>query len=152
VAVDAVAELFALDPARHFEHVVVIELRGRRAVGIVDHNYDFRRIARRPVRGASEDHLVHVLCAHRLGRAFAITKRSASTRLDLPQPLGPTTPVMPVSIWKSDGSTNDLNPIRRRRVNCMFALARPRRESISCQFAWRRRPRQARANACPAAL
>ncbi len=48
----------------------------------------------------------------------------------MPQPFGPTTPVMPVSIWKSDGSTNDLNPIRRRRVNCIFALARPRRELI----------------------
>src|SRR5258707_6514411 len=42
-----------------------------------------------------------------------ITQRSASTRLDLPQPFGPTTPVSPGSIWKSVGSTNDLNPSRR---------------------------------------
>src|SRR6266700_5680711 len=42
-----------------------------------------------------------------------ITQRSASTRLDLPQPFGPTTPVSPCSIWKSVGSTNDLNPSRR---------------------------------------
>src|SRR5450759_548272 len=46
-----------------------------------------------------------------------ITQRSASTRLDLPQPFGPTTPVRPGSIMKSVGSTNDLNPIRRSRVS-----------------------------------
>src|SRR5664279_4243975 len=46
-----------------------------------------------------------------------ITQRSASTRLDLPQPFGPTTPVKPGSIRKSVGSTNDLNPIRRSRVS-----------------------------------
>ena len=48
-----------------------------------------------------------------------ITQRSASTRLDLPQPFGPTTPVSPGSIRKSVGSTNDLNPIRRSRVSFM---------------------------------
>src|SRR5450759_5996472 len=48
-----------------------------------------------------------------------ITQRSASTRLDLPQPFGPTTPVRPGSIMKSVGSTNDLNPIRRSRVSFM---------------------------------
>src|SRR5262245_51826228 len=42
-----------------------------------------------------------------------MTQRSASTRLDLPQPFGPTTPVRPCSIWKSVGSTKDLNPSRR---------------------------------------
>ena len=42
-----------------------------------------------------------------------ITQRSASTRLDLPHPFGPTTPVRPCSIWKSVGSTKDLNPSRR---------------------------------------
>src|SRR6476620_468024 len=48
-----------------------------------------------------------------------ITQRSASTRFDLPQPFGPTTPVRPGSIRKSVGSTNDLKPMRRRRVNFM---------------------------------
>ena len=42
-----------------------------------------------------------------------ITQRSASTRLDLPQPFGPTTPVRPCSMWKSVGSTKDLKPSRR---------------------------------------
>ena len=39
-----------------------------------------------------------------------IAQRSASTRFDLPQPFGPTTPVRPGSIMKSVGSTNDLKP------------------------------------------
>src|SRR5437868_3263434 len=46
-----------------------------------------------------------------------ITQRSASTRFDLPQPFGPTTPVRPGSIRKSVGSTKDLNPISRSRVS-----------------------------------
>ena len=46
-----------------------------------------------------------------------MTQRTASTRLDLPQPFGPTTPVSPGSITKSVGSTKDLKPIRRSRVS-----------------------------------
>src|SRR5512141_313926 len=46
-----------------------------------------------------------------------ITQRSASTRFDLPQPFGPTTPVRPGSIKKSVGSTKDLKPISRRGVS-----------------------------------
>ncbi len=48
-----------------------------------------------------------------------ITQRNASTRFDLPQPFGPTTPVNPGSIRKSVGSTKDLKPSRRRRVSFM---------------------------------
>src|SRR5882757_11258330 len=51
-----------------------------------------------------------------------IAQRSASTRLDLPQPFGPTTPVRPGSITKSVGSTNDLKPWRRRRVSFMDTM------------------------------
>ena len=51
-----------------------------------------------------------------------ITQRSASTRFDLPQPFGPTTPVRPGSMRKSVGSTKDLNPIRRRRVSFISIL------------------------------
>ena len=46
-----------------------------------------------------------------------ITQRSASTRFDLPQPFGPTTPVSPGSMRNSVGSTKDLKPRTRRRVN-----------------------------------
>ena len=49
-----------------------------------------------------------------------ITQRSASTRLDLPQPFGPTTPVSPGSIRKSVGSTKDLKPSSRSRVSFML--------------------------------
>ena len=41
-----------------------------------------------------------------------ITQRNASTRLDLPQPLGSTTPVSPGSIMKSVGLMKDLKPSR----------------------------------------
>src|SRR6516165_12311045 len=51
----------------------------------------------------------------RLAELSPITQRSASTRLDLPQPLGPTIPVRPGSIASSVASTNDLNPTRRSR-------------------------------------
>ena len=45
-----------------------------------------------------------------LAEVSPITHFSASTRFDLPQPLGPTMPVMPGSIASSVGSTKDLKP------------------------------------------
>src|SRR6516225_8525783 len=51
-----------------------------------------------------------------------MTQRTASTRLDLPQPFGPTTPVSPGSISKSVGSTKDLKPMRRSRVSFIRLL------------------------------
>ena len=51
-----------------------------------------------------------------------MTQRTASTRFDLPQPFGPTTPVRPGSIAKSVGSTKDLKPIRRSRVSFILFL------------------------------
>jgi hypothetical protein len=53
-----------------------------------------------------------------------ITQRSASSRLDLPQPFGPTTPVSPGSMTISAGSTNDLKPESLRRLNFMLPLVR----------------------------
>src|SRR6476646_5133808 len=52
-----------------------------------------------------------------VGLVSPITQRSASNRLDLPQPLGPTTAVRPGSMKSSVGSTNDLNPESLSRVN-----------------------------------
>jgi len=46
----------------------------------------------------------------RLAALSPITQRIASMMLDLPQPLGPTTPVMLVGRCNVVGSTNDLNP------------------------------------------
>src|SRR6516225_1139639 len=57
----------------------------------------------------------------RLAEVSPITQRSASTRFDLPQPFGPTIPVKPGAIASSVSSTNDLNPTRRSRSNCINA-------------------------------
>src|ERR1019366_7096993 len=53
-----------------------------------------------------------------LAELAPITQRRASSRFDLPQPFGPTTPVSPGSIRNSIGSMKDLKPERRRRWNC----------------------------------
>src|SRR5262245_47836299 len=42
-----------------------------------------------------------------------IAQRTLSSKLDLPQPFGPTMPVSPASIGTRTGSTKDLNPERR---------------------------------------
>src|SRR5271154_5162374 len=54
-----------------------------------------------------------------------ITQRRASTRFDLPQPFGPTTPVKPGSILNSAESQKLLKPVRRRRSNFIAAALRP---------------------------
>src|SRR3954466_892984 len=43
-----------------------------------------------------------------------ITQASASTTLDLPEPLGPTMQVIPGSSWRVVAEANDLNPRRVR--------------------------------------
>src|SRR5476649_2822883 len=53
-----------------------------------------------------------------LAEVSPITHFRASTRLDLPQPLGPTMPVMPGSMASSVGSTKDLKPESRSLSNC----------------------------------
>ena len=45
-----------------------------------------------------------------------IAQRIASNRFDLPQPLGPTTPVSPGSILSSAGSTKLLKPLSLSRL------------------------------------
>src|SRR6476661_7525712 len=55
----------------------------------------------------------------RLAELSPITQRTASMMFDLPQPLGPTTPVMLPDRWSVVGSTNDLKPdslIVERRI------------------------------------
>ena len=61
-----------------------------------------------------------------VGRFSPITQRIASSRLDLPQPFGPTIPLNPGSMNNSVGSTKDLKPLSRRRVNFnVWSLLRP---------------------------
>src|SRR5690606_35906052 len=60
----------------------------------------------------------------RLAELSPITQRTASMMLDLPQPLGPTTPVMLVGRCSVVGSTKDLKPDslmvdRRMRGRCL---------------------------------
>src|SRR5262249_15114411 len=67
--------------------------------------------------------------------ASPITQRNASTRFDLPQPFGPTTPVRPGSMRKSAGSTQDLKPIRRNRLSFIDDLPRADRASgLPCEI------------------
>ena len=47
-----------------------------------------------------------------------ITQVSASTTLDLPEPFGPTTHVMPGSKRSIVADANDLNPLRVRLLRC----------------------------------
>src|SRR5687767_8743447 len=51
-----------------------------------------------------------------LGEDSPIAQRIASSRLDLPQPFGPTTPVSPGSMRSSAGSTKLLKPVSLSRL------------------------------------
>ena len=71
-AVDAIHRaLLALDPARDVERVVLVELRRRLVLLVVDLDRDLGGVARRPVVVAGEDHVVHLGGAHRLVRGLA---------------------------------------------------------------------------------
>ena len=71
-AIDAIGRArIALDPARHIERFVLVELRRRLALGIVDVHRHFGIVARRAGVAAGEDHVVHVGGAHRLVGGFA---------------------------------------------------------------------------------
>ncbi len=52
-----------------------------------------------------------------------ITQDSASTTLDLPDPLGPTTQVMPGSNFRVVAEAKDLNPRRVRLLRCIVPLS-----------------------------
>src|SRR6476659_1529505 len=56
-----------------------------------------------------------------------ITQASASTTLDLPEPLGPTMQVMPGSSWSVVDEAKDLNPLRVRLFRYNARLLTPRR-------------------------
>jgi len=55
-----------------------------------------------------------------LGDNSPITKRKASTRFDLPHPLGRTMPVKPCSMMTSVGSTKDLKPLTLSFLNLII--------------------------------
>jgi hypothetical protein len=67
-AVDPVGRAGApVDAAHHLQHRMVVELRRRAMVGVVDHESDLGVVARRPIAGSGEDHVIHAVGAHRLG-------------------------------------------------------------------------------------
>jgi hypothetical protein len=116
LAVDPVGRAgIPFDPAGNFQFVGIVELRRRLTVGIVQMQDDFGDIAGRTRRRSAE----YLPPPRRLlAEVSPITQRNASTTLDLPQPFGPTTPVIPGSIRSSTGSTKDLKPETRSFVKC----------------------------------
>ncbi len=72
LAIDAINRAcFALDPARDFQHLLIVHGGGRRAIGVVDGHRHFGVVACRAVAGTGEDHGVHVGGTQRLVRSFA---------------------------------------------------------------------------------
>ena len=72
LAVDAIGRAApALDPARDFQHGAVGKGLGRALLSVVDGQLDFGVVARRTARSAREDHVLHALAAHGLGRVGA---------------------------------------------------------------------------------
>ena len=71
-AVEAIERaLLALDAARDFQRLVLVELRRRRAVGVVEEERHLGIVARRARVGAVEDDVVHAGGAQRLVRGLA---------------------------------------------------------------------------------
>ena len=120
-AIDAVAGAgLALDAAGDFQAVLVVELPPAPSALELSMEIDTSALLRagrvfepEKITSSIEDARMD------LYEDSPITQRSASTKFDLPQPFGPTTPVKPGSIRKSVGSTKDLKPSRRRRVSFM---------------------------------
>ena len=70
-------------------------------------------------RRAGEDDVLHLAAAQRSWRpARPSPRRCASTTLDLPEPLGPTTQVMPGSKRRVVGEAKDLKPFSVRLLRC----------------------------------
>ena len=146
-AVDAVDRaVVALDAAGDLQRVELVEGGGRgarRELSTAIETSAMLRAGRPPV----PEKITSSMSAARMAlcEVSPITQRSASTRFDLPQPFGPTTPVSPGSITKSDGSTKDLKPIRRSRVSFMqrIALHRPATTRSTGQSAPSKRMRRA---------
>jgi hypothetical protein len=71
-AVDAIdGTCLALDAARDFQNLAVIDGSRRRAIGVIDRHRHFGVVARRTVAGAGEDHRIHVGGAQRFVRGLA---------------------------------------------------------------------------------
>ena len=116
-AVDAIGRArLALDAAGDLDLVGVVEL-GRRAGARCCRGRSSLPRSCAPGGVLVPEKITSSMAAARmlLCEVSPMTQRSASSRLDLPQPFGPTTPVRPGSMTSSVGSTNDLKPNSLRR-------------------------------------
>src|SRR3954468_11755358 len=73
-----------------------------------------------------------------LALASPITQASASTTLDLPEPLGPTMQVMPGSSCSVVADAKDLNPLRVRLFRYKVRLLGPAVLRLGGHAAWAR--------------
>ena len=132
---------YSLSPVRNSVRVIVTSVNsiGRRPGGVVDREADLGPAERRPLGGAGEDDVVHLLAsAPREGAWAPSTQPMASTTLDLPSRSGPTTTVTPGSSSSAVVSAKDLKPFR---VSVFRNIRRP---SASGRAAERRGPRSDR--------
>ena len=108
VAVDLVLALAGAVHAAGDRHLGVLD--GQRTVGVVDGERDLGAAQGRAAGGAGEDDVLHLAAAQALAPCSPRTQAMASTTLDLPDPLGPTTAVIPGSSRSVVADAKDLNP------------------------------------------
>ena len=88
--VDAIGgALAAVDAAGHLQHRMIVELRRRGAVAVVDLQKHFSVVAGRPIGRAAEDHVVHALAAHGLGGGCAHHPAERFQEVGLPATVRP---------------------------------------------------------------
>ena len=61
----------ARDASDDLDLVLIVEARRREAIGVVDDDRHFGKVARAPRRGTGKDHILHPAAAHRRGTVFA---------------------------------------------------------------------------------
>jgi hypothetical protein len=83
---------------------------GGLAQAVVEHQLDAGAMRGFALARAVEDHVLHRLAAQMPGGGFAEHPSHASMTLDLPHPLGPTTPTSCPGSGMWVGSTKDLKP------------------------------------------
>jgi hypothetical protein len=92
-AIDAIGRaLLALDAARDFQAVMLVERRRRGAIGIVDRHRHFGVVAARPRVGAGEDHGVHIRRTHGLVRGLAHDPAQRLHQIGFATAIGPDHP------------------------------------------------------------
>ena len=125
VAVDGVLALPRPEHQAADRHLGVVD--GQRAVGVVDREEDLGAAERRARRVPAKMTSSILPPRSDLAPCSPITHASASTTLDLPEPLGPTTQVMPGSKRSVVEDAKDLKPrnVRLFKYKRLPILSRP---------------------------